>query len=88
MMFTDERVGPTFMEKMDVLMRSFFAARVKHLIVNSTGFLSLVGGVWLAVFVSVPARHKALRQRAPAARLCVARPRRLRQCIRDRIIYR
>ena len=64
-MFTDKRVGPTFMEKMHVLMRGCSTARVKHLMVKRTGFLSLAAAVWLAVFISVPALGQEAASRAP-----------------------
>lgn len=54
-MLTDQRGGRTLMEKMHVLMRRYFAARVKHLMVKPTGFLSLAAAVWLVVLVSAPA---------------------------------
>jgi hypothetical protein len=56
MMLSDKRVGRTVMDKVHVLIRGYSDARVKHLMVQPTRFLSLATAVWLAVFVSVPAR--------------------------------
>ena len=55
-MLSDKRAGRTVMDKVHVLIRGYSDARVKHLMVQPTRFLSLATAVWLAVFVSVPAR--------------------------------
>lgn len=52
----DKQLGRTVMDKVHVLMRRYSAARVKHLMAQPTRILSLAAAVWLAVFVSVPAR--------------------------------
>lgn len=64
-MLPDKRVGRTVMDKVHVLMRRYCAARVKHLIVQPTRFLSLAAAISLTVIVSVPARGDETVPRAP-----------------------